>query len=67
MDKGEISPELIDVFCEKDVFDIECTRKILQVKMKMIWTALVIHRIFKYLPLNVIFSFFRQEKQSVWK
>jgi imidazolonepropionase len=29
MDRGEISPDLIDVFCEKDVFEIEHARRIL--------------------------------------
>ena len=31
MDKKEINPELIDVFCEPGVFERENTRKILEV------------------------------------
>lgn len=52
MNKGEISPELIDVFCEKDVFDIECTRKILQVKLKMIVVVLKMHNFSLSLSLS---------------
>ncbi len=31
MDKGEIDPEFIDVFCEKGVFERNSTKKILLV------------------------------------
>ena len=30
MDKGEINPELIDVFCDAGIFERECTKQILQ-------------------------------------
>ncbi len=35
MDKQEINPELIDVFCEPGVFERENTKKILQVLHKL--------------------------------
>ena len=31
METGEVSPENVDVFCEKGIFEVEDTKKILQV------------------------------------